>query len=143
MTTDDVGAQPRLILVTGGRTYKNFTAVRCVLQRFNRRPYPTLMHGAAPGLDTVAHIVASGWYWPIKQVPANWATEGKAAGPRRNHRMIAKGPDLCIAFPGGTGTLGCLTAARKANIPCELVITDDTAPCGVTITALTPITQAS
>lgn len=54
---------------------------------------------------------------------ANWYPKGrmfgydKAAGPRRNQRMLYEGrPDLAIIFPGGAGTANMEALARKAGI---------------------------
>lgn len=53
--------------------------------------------------------------------PAAWETEGRAAGPKRNRRMLAiaraAGPTTVIALPGGRGTADMLRAASEAGCP--------------------------
>ncbi len=63
--------------------------------------------------------------------PAPWRTEGRAAGPVRNARMVAAGADLCLTWidpcsspscrrttiHGTHGAVGCATLARDAGIP--------------------------
>ncbi len=54
----------------------------------------------------------------ITIVPAEWNRFGKAAGPTRNERM----PQLfqvrgVLAFPGGAGTAGMVSIARREHIP--------------------------
>lgn len=63
--------------------------------------------------------------WTIKHMvrpqryPAEWGLYGRAAGPKRNARMIALSADACLAFPGpnSRGTLGCLAMAQDRGIP--------------------------
>lgn len=45
---------------------------------------------------------------------ADWAHEGRAAGPIRNMRMLDEGiPDLVVAFPGGRGTANMVRQAKE------------------------------
>ena len=72
----------------------------------------------------------------IRQEPfyADWQTDDRSAGPRRNARMVASGADVCLAFallcaipecprnatmgPHWThGVDNCATRARAAGIP--------------------------
>lgn len=77
----------------------------------------TIIHGAARGADAVAARWAERHNVPAMAFPANWKKHGKAAGPRRNAKMIAEGrPDVVIAFPGGRGTADCVRQARAAGI---------------------------
>lgn len=49
---------------------------------------------------------------------ANWAAQGKAAGPIRNTVMLTEFiPAFVLAFPGGRGTEDCVRRARSMNIP--------------------------
>ena len=80
-----------------------------------------VMHGGAPGGDSIAdawtrqghpHVVPD-------KVEADWELLGLFAGPERNGRMVAKGPDVVLAFPRGIakGTRDCMKQARAAGIP--------------------------
>jgi hypothetical protein len=65
----------------------------------------------------------SAYGWALKKglqhktYPADWAANGKAAGPIRNAVMLRDGnPDLVMAFPGGRGTAHMVSLARKAGV---------------------------
>lgn len=78
-----------------------------------------VIHGAAPGGDTIAHewTVASANCTPDPH-PANWRA-GKQAGHVRNQLMVDLGADVCLGFPlpDSTGTWDCLRRAEDAGIP--------------------------
>ena len=110
------------VLVCGGREFNDRDAVAKAL-----RPYKPehvtkpcehkIIHGGAPGADTLAGEWAEVFGVPFRIFPADWRTHGKAAGPIRNQRMIDEGkPDIVIAFPGGRGTADMVRRARAAGI---------------------------
>lgn len=83
-----------------------------------------LWHGDAPGADRMA-----GEYWaafslgPIHAVPANWAELGHRAGPVRNKLLVARMPDLLLAFPydgRSPGTLDAIRQAQDAGVPTKI-----------------------
>ncbi|KZY50995.1 hypothetical protein A3734_06445 [Sulfitobacter sp. HI0054] len=77
----------------------------------------TIIHGAAPGVDTQAMIVAD-MLPNCKHLPfeAEWNKHGRAAGPIRNKRMLDEGkPDLVVAFPGGRGTANMVKQAKAGG----------------------------
>ena len=62
-------------------------------------------------------------YWARKhridnlKFAADWATNGKAAGPIRNRKMLTEGrPDLVVAFPGGRGTADMIAQSKAAGV---------------------------
>jgi hypothetical protein len=64
-----------------------------------------IIHGAAPGADTIAVFVSTMWACTegralvVAPYPALWERDGRAAGPLRNARMLADGkPDRGLAF---------------------------------------------
>lgn len=78
----------------------------------------TIIHGAAPGVDTQAMIFAD-MLPNCKHLPfeAEWHKHGRAAGPIRNKRMLEDGkPDVVIAFPGGRGTANMVKQARAHGV---------------------------
>jgi YspA, cpYpsA-related SLOG family len=79
-----------------------------------------LVHGAAPGVDTIAAAIAKDWGWEQDPHPADWQHQGKAAGPFRNRLMIALGAQIVVGLPGpeSKGTWDCLKVASAALIPC-------------------------
>jgi hypothetical protein len=86
----------------------------------------TVIHGAAPGADTIAARAASRvGTLNVEAYPANWAQYGRAAGPIRNKLMLELGrPDLVIAFRldgPSKGTDNMIQQARKAGVPVTVV----------------------
>jgi YspA, cpYpsA-related SLOG family len=130
------------VLVTGSRTWADpdavWRALDEVIERFPGR-LVVLVHGdAARGADRHAAAWAArrereGQAVTVESHPADWARDGRAAGFRRNLRMVAAGADLCLTFiarcvdadctrsdPHGThGAVHCATAARVAGIPVQ------------------------
>lgn len=99
------------------------TAVWVVLERLHRgRVITTLVHGAAPGLDLMAHAWALGRGVPTEPHPADWGRWSRAAGGIRNAEMVGLGADLVVVFPGGAGTADCLEKARAAGL--DLLVYD-------------------
>ena len=132
---------PYRVLITSSR---NWTDRRPISDQLNQvladlgpiRPL-TVVHGAAPGGDTIAHQWANsmrrlGYRVEPDPHPANWQLHGKRAGHIRNAEMVAAGADLCLAFicpctrrncaqvadqpHGSHGATGCAKLARKAGI---------------------------
>lgn len=92
-----------------------------------RGPLVCVIHGAcncnetSPQRRIGADVWADEWAedrgvkaWKF---PADWMLLGKAAGPRRNQKMLNEGkPDLVVAFPGGKGTADMVRKARVAGV---------------------------
>lgn len=116
------------VLVCGGRGFNDRDALhRAMLKHIpGVEVRPTgyslpgdlvIIHGAAPGADSLAAEWAFDHMMRAEQFPADWKTHGRAAGPIRNQRMINEGrPDLVIAMAGGRGTADMVRRARKAGI---------------------------
>ena len=121
MTTRWVSESKR-VLVCGGRNYDRADIVEAVLDRYvgeagpNSPLWPCIVHGAAPGADTLADDWANLRDVLIEPHPADWAVHGRAAGPIRNQEMLDSGIDLVIAFPGGRGTADMVRRARAAGV---------------------------
>ncbi|WP_269581874.1 DUF2493 domain-containing protein [Roseibium sp. Sym1] len=118
MTAETTSSGLRVI-VCGGRDYNDYDAVFAALDRIHaERPIQHLWHGNSRGADTCAHV----WGMNRKRevsvhpVPAKWSMHGRRAGPLRNQKMLGKGIDLVIAFPGGDGTADMVRRARKAGV---------------------------
>lgn len=106
------------VLVCGGREYADYDHVCAVLDAIHvKEPgIHAIIHGNARGADKLAHRWAldrgvGGW-----ACPANWARDGKKAGPLRNQRMLGHSPDLVVAFPGGAGTRDMIKRAELAGV---------------------------
>lgn len=81
-----------------------------------------LVHGAAPGADTLADEYAMDQGWRVERHPADWAKYGKRAGFVRNKEMADLGADLCLAFPIGEsrGTRMMMDLVQRAGIRLEI-----------------------
>lgn len=109
----------QVVLVCGGRDYDDRERLFDILDVAHAaNPIKLLVHGGASGADDLAGQWARhrGVHW--KAYPAYWQSEGKAAGPKRNQRMLDDAePHLVIAFPGGKGTADMIQRANKAQVP--------------------------
>lgn len=107
------------VLVCGGRDYSDLDRVYQVLDGIHyRTPISCIIEGGAKGADYLAARWSAMRNLPDHaRFPADWTVHGKAAGPRRNQRMVDEGkPDLVVAFPGGTGTADMVRRAKAAGI---------------------------
>lgn len=104
------------VLVCGGRRFSDRELLFATLDALSPRP-DTLLHGHAIGADSLADEWARARGVAILGFRAQWEKYGKAAGPRRNQRMLDTGrPRVVIAFPGGVGTADMVRRARAAGI---------------------------
>lgn len=88
------------------------------LHEYHIEPVALVIHGAAPGADSLAKEWADLRGIAENGYPADWTRFGRKAGPIRNQRMLDQGkPDIVIAFPGGRGTADMVRRARTAGIP--------------------------
>jgi hypothetical protein len=110
------------VLVCGGRTYAGKQRLFAVLDALHReRPITVVIHGGAPGADSLGGRWAGARGIPCKVYRADWKKHGKAAGFIRNREMMVDGqPDLVVAFPGGNGTANTVGLARDAGV--ELIV---------------------
>lgn len=110
---------PFRIGVTGGRYFENRDLVIQVFMLLNLGSNTTLVHGGAPGADTLAASVAREFMgWEREEHLADWSQFGRAAGPRRNQEMVDAEPGLglLVAFPGGKGTADMVRRAQQAGV---------------------------
>lgn len=110
----------RRVIVCGGRDYSDLEKVREHIVGLVPNT-STIVHGGAPGADSLAALVATEQGYEVQAWPADWSLHGRAAGPIRNKAMIDAGADFVIAFPGGRGTGDCVSRAEKAGIPVVVV----------------------
>lgn len=110
------------LLVCGGRHYAGEAGFdREMNAMFARVGYPiVIITGCAGGADRLARQWANSHGVPLKVFKADWTAHGRAAGPKRNQRMLDEGqPDFVLAFPGGRGTADMVRRAvtRSPAIP--------------------------
>jgi hypothetical protein len=115
------------ILVCGGRDNDDWRYVWNTLEYYHGREMgfthsnriTAIVEGGAPGVDEAAR-----WWGrveasiPVHTYKADWAKDGRAAGPLRNQRMLEEHPDIryVLAFRGGRGTADMIWRARAAGI---------------------------
>jgi predicted Rossmann-fold nucleotide-binding protein len=119
-----------IVLVCGGRAFKDYMIVARTLNSLNdQHAFTKLIHGGAPGADTMAARWAEihGVYRQVFY--ARWDLHGRAAGPIRNKRMLDEGnPNLVVAFPGGSGTADMIKQTRAAGVELFQVIVEPERP---------------
>lgn len=106
-------------LICGGRSFADEAMFQnAMLDLMSLYGCPrVVVHGAAPGADSMADAWARRMACEVIPVPANWKVHGKAAGPMRNQKMLDRyRPHLVIAFPGGKGTADMVSKAREAGV---------------------------
>ncbi len=116
----------KTVLVCGSRDWKDWPKLKARLDQFTETVH--IVEGGAPGADVMARQYAIGRKIPYTEVPADWKTYGKSAGPIRNRvmlEMLDAGEDLVLAFhedfENSKGTKDCVTEARRRGIPTEVI----------------------
>lgn len=115
------------VLVTGSRYWACRDLARAVVARLVNRygDALTVVHGAAPGVDSAFAGACEELGVDQEPHPADWQGKGNGAGPIRNQRMVDAGAVLCIAvhrdLAGSKGTKDCCRRALAAGIPTYLV----------------------
>lgn len=103
------------ILVCGGRTYGDKMTLASYLEMY-APPFSIIIQGGAQGADRLAKLWAKSHGVHCAEVEALWTRFGRAAGTRRNSAMLALKPDLCLAFPGGSGTENMIQQCEDLGI---------------------------
>jgi len=112
--------------VTGGRTFADTEVLydaldQCLQHCFKRGAKLVIVQGGANGADKIARdwvLLNKDENVTLVWERADWNKYGKAAGPKRNQRMIDKhNLDALIAVPGGAGTADMKRRATEAQIP--------------------------
>jgi hypothetical protein len=107
------------VIVCGGRSYADFTAICAALLKVRCSLGITeIIHGGVSGADALANTWAVKHGVPVKSYPPDYDKHGEEAVTIRNNSMITEGkPHLIIAFYGGPGTKDLLERAGKAGLP--------------------------
>jgi hypothetical protein len=118
------------LLVCGSRTWSDYRRLRRTLEATvagRQAEQVTVIEGGARGADRMAGHLACMHGWGLEVYPARWQQEGRAAGIRRNARMLQEGrPELVVAFTVGPleesrGTADMVRRARAAGVPVHIV----------------------
>lgn len=127
-----------IVVVTGGRDYDTDAAREHVYNKLDFLNPGFVMHGACRkqgstvicGADRMADDWAARRDIECYCIPAQWQKDGRAAGPKRNGKMLSTAFDMAeylagegpywdiqvVAFPGGSGTADCVRQARQNGI---------------------------
>jgi hypothetical protein len=102
------------VVTTGGRDY---TDVKTIWDTLDRLRVTMIACGDCRGADVLVQGYAKARGIPLVVYYADWESDGRAAGPLRNARMIEDfQPQLVVAFPGGRGTWNCARHAQRQNV---------------------------
>lgn len=127
-----------IAIFCGSREWTDKAAVKRVMERLKQSPHQldTVIHGAQRGADTIAGQVAEELGLGVIPVPAEWDAYGRAAGPKRNDRMLdmlLKGaltynqPVHCVGFHHdsrlGVGTRDMVRKCLKERVRCSVYLT--------------------
>lgn len=107
------------VIVCGGRDFSDTQRIWNGLEAFHNSEgkITALAHGGASGADNIAGTWGKDEGIPVYEFKANWKKYGKAAGPKRNQRMLDEfKPDIVIAFPGGKGTADMIRRAEAEGV---------------------------
>lgn len=112
--------RPIRVIICGSRGWGDRKRIENRL--FDISPDAVIVHGAARGVDRIAHQEAEKAGFVVEPHPADWERYGKAAGFIRNEEMAKLGADLCICFWDGKsrGTLDMMERAAAHGIPIEV-----------------------
>lgn len=89
------------VLVCGSRDWPTERAHEIRARIAELPPGATIIAGGARGADKLAEEAARELGYRVEVFPANWETDGRSAGYKRNLRMLDQEPDLVIAFRVG------------------------------------------
>lgn len=111
------------LVVTGGRAFTLLSVIEGALRIADERyGIDVLIHGGAPGVDSMCADWAARNDKRVITYSAQWNIFGKRAGHIRNEQMIVQGrPDRGLVFPGGKGTLDMHKLLVRYNVPFDLV----------------------
>ena len=120
-------AGPLRLLVCGSREWTDrdllaATVHQAIAEHGAGRPGVVLIEGDARGADRMAGQLARARGWQLQVYPADWQHHGRAAGIRRNARMLRDGrPERVLAFTddlaASRGTADMVRRARAAHLP--------------------------
>lgn len=114
------------VIIAGSRTINDPKAVGQAINKSNFA-ISEVVCGCAIGVDRLGEAWAIANGVPVKQMPADWNKNGKAAGPIRNRQMAQYADAAIIVWDGKSrGALNMIQEIKKVNKPYFIdVINDD------------------
>jgi len=106
-------------IFSGSRNFDDATPVCIALEALKDKGHWVIVHGAAPGLDSLVGQLAEEYGFEVESHPAPWSEKGTAAGSIRNQEMVDLGAKIAFAFPlpDSRGTWDFVRRAKSAGIP--------------------------
>lgn len=103
------------VIIAGSRNITNISFINRAMLGIT----PTeIVSGGARGVDILGEQWAKEHNIPIFRMNANWDTEGKSAGFRRNERMAQYADQLVAIWDGHSrGTLHMINCMKQKNKP--------------------------
>jgi hypothetical protein len=90
------------VIVCGSRDFTDFSTVLFYLLNLREEVVEpvelTIVHGNAPGADSLAAKAADRCGYAVESHPAEKFGKWPACGPIRNRHMLSRGADLVLAF---------------------------------------------
>jgi len=103
------------VIVCGGRDYDNEEFVWKVLDCLFKEGL-VIIQGGARGADSFAKNWAENHDVENREFEADWNRYGRAAGHKRNTKMLEEDPHVVVAFPGGPGTENMVNQAHARGV---------------------------
>nr|WP_302052948.1 DUF2493 domain-containing protein [Shouchella clausii] len=116
------------VIVAGSRNFSNYALLERKLDAILRNRVDEgveIVSGKARGADTLGERYAKERGYAIKEFPADWEKNGKAAGPIRNRKM-AEYADALVAFWDGKsrGTNNMIETAEELGLQVRVIKTE-------------------
>jgi len=111
------------LAIVGSRFFTDYEYMKLVFEDFvaDNGAITAIVSGGAKGADTLAQQIANEYNITMQVWPADWNSNGNAAGPIRN-KQIVEDSDAMLAFlaPDSRGTMNSISLARKKGIDVEV-----------------------
>lgn len=110
------------VIIAGSRDFIDYAKLKLVCDfTLKNQINVEIISGNASGADKLGERYAKEKGYPLKQFPADWKKNGKAAGPIRNKQM-AEYADGLIAFWDGKsrGTKSMIDLAKNHGLKIKI-----------------------
>ena len=113
------------VVIAGCRDYNDYKEAKeyidFCLSNIRKENEIVIVSGCATGADALGERYAKENGFKVEKYPADWATYGKSAGPRRNKQMAAIS-DYVICFWDGKsrGTKSLIDFAKELEKPVRI-----------------------
>lgn len=114
------------VIIAGSRILSDYSLVTQAMKRCGFH-VTEVVCGCATGIDRLGEQWARANNISVKEMPANWDRDGKAAGPIRNREMAKYADAAVIIWDGkSAGTRNMVDEMIRAKKPYFLQLTEST-----------------